>query len=292
MAKRFTDTEKYKDSWFVDLEPIEKLLFYYLIDSVDNAGFYEISFRHISFHIGISKEEILGAIKGLSRGLLGAEKNIEKGSKIYLKNFLQHQKMYPLNPYNAFHKSSLKIFNENLEFINSYEFLKNLSVLGAKIKDKKIVESIDTNLLKFLKEEMGLTSPLVKGIVKEKGKGEVEEKGKVFGKSENLLKISKLEIELKNSFSWKETICRNVNETDIKITPEEIDDKISQFIKTISGDGEDEKDLKDAKKHFNRWLMLDIKNTSNEKQQNSKNQSGTSDAFRTKTLERLGFVSA
>ena len=274
----------------MDLEPNEKLLFYYLIDSVDNAGFYEISFRHISFHLGITKDEILGAIKGLSRGLLGAEKPIEKGSKIYLKNFLQHQKIFPLNPYNAFHKSALKIFNENIEFVSSYDFLKNISVIGAKTKDKKIIETVDTNLLKFLKEEMGLTSPLVKGLVIVKEKGEVEEKGKVFGKFENLLKISKLEIELKNSFTWKETVCRNISETGVKISIEEIDDRITQFIKTISGDGEEEKDLKDAKKHFNRWLMKEITNISNGKR-DSKEQTGASAAYRAKTAERLGIVS-
>lgn len=298
MAKRFTDTEKYKDSWFLDLDATEKLFFYYLIDNVDNAGFYEVSFRHITFHLGFSKNEILGAIEGLGRGLLGAKNKIDKGSKIYLKNFLQHQKTFPLNPYNAFHKSALKIFNDNIEFVEAHDFLKNLTVIGAKTKDKKIVENIDTTLLKFLKKEEGLDSPLVKVKVKVKEKGkvevEVEEKVKVkvFGKSENLLKISKLETELINSFSWKETICRNVNETDVKITLDQIDDKIAQFIKTIEGDGEDEKDLKDAKKHFNRWLMLDIKNTSNEKQQNSNNQSGPSSAYRAKIAERLGVVSA
>jgi len=291
MAKRFTDTEKYKDSWFVDLEPIEKLLFYYLIDSVDNAGFYEISFRHMSFHLGINKIEILGAIKGLTRGLLGAEKTIEKGSKIYLKNFLQHQKMYPLNPYNAFHKSALKIFNENLDFVNQYDFLKNITVSGAKTKEKKIVESIDTNLLKFLKNNMGLTSPLVKGLVIVKEKGEDLEKGKVFGKSENLLKISKLENELKNSFSWKETVCRNIRETGTETSIEEIDDRITQFIKTISGDGEEEKYLKEAKKHFNRWLIIEIKKTTNEKSDN-KNQTGATSEFRRRTAERLTGASA
>ncbi len=42
MATRFTETNKWKDKWFRSLDPLEKVLFIYLIDNCDNAGFIEI----------------------------------------------------------------------------------------------------------------------------------------------------------------------------------------------------------------------------------------------------------
>ncbi|MDB0602139.1 hypothetical protein PL373_13470 [Tenacibaculum maritimum] len=181
MAKRLTNTEKYNDSWFVDLEAVEKLLFYYLIDHVDNAGFYEVSLRHIQFHLGVSKDEILGAIKGLRRGLLGADSDIQNGDKIYLKNFLKHQKMLPLNPFNSYHINALRVFETNFRFVEKHPFLQNLIVKGTKTKDKEIIKNIDTNLIKYLKENQGLTSPIVevKVIVEVEEDVEEKEKGKI-----------------------------------------------------------------------------------------------------------------
>ena len=161
MANRLTSTDKYADSWFIELETIEKLVFYYLIDHVDNAGFYEISIRHIQFHLGISKDEILGAIKGLCRGLLGADSEIKNGDKIFLKNFLKHQKMQPLNPFNSFHSNALKSFELNIDFVNKHPFIQKLKVYGEKKLDGKVVKTIDTNLINYINKKQGLESPLV-----------------------------------------------------------------------------------------------------------------------------------
>ena len=43
MAYRFTDTNKWHDAWFSSLKPLEKLLFNYLCDNCDIAGFIEIN---------------------------------------------------------------------------------------------------------------------------------------------------------------------------------------------------------------------------------------------------------
>ena len=52
MAYRYSDTLKWQDEWFVDLTSIEKLLFLYLYDNCDIAGFFELSYRKISFDLG------------------------------------------------------------------------------------------------------------------------------------------------------------------------------------------------------------------------------------------------
>ena len=188
MALRFTDTEKWKDPWFSDLENQEKILFLYLQDNVNNAGIYEISIKRLKFDLSFSEEEILGAIKGLSRGLVGYKEGLKTCDKIYLKNFLKYQKNTPLNPFNSFHYSAIKAFSEDYPFICEHDFIANLPVAGIKKnKQGKILKEIKTTLKSYL-ENQGLASPLV--IVK--GKGIVEVKGKVkrkgtFEKSEKLL---------------------------------------------------------------------------------------------------------
>jgi len=180
MSRRLTDSEKYKDAWFIELNPTEKLVFYYLIDNVDNAGFYEISLKYMKFHLDISSEEILGAIKGLGRGLLGADLEIKSGTKIYLKNFLKHQKNLPLNPFNSFHKQTLTILSGEFDFVQKYPFLSNLEVSGT---NQKTGEKINEILINYIIKNQGLNSPLVKVKVevnsKSNEKGGVGEKTKI-----------------------------------------------------------------------------------------------------------------
>lgn len=119
MAYRFSDTGKWSDEWFVDLSPIEKLLFMYLCDNCDIAGFYELSLRKLSFDTGISPEEIKGALKGLERGyILSNDKKV-----LFLKKFIKHQKNLPLNPDNKAHRGIISRFDNysdkfELDFIS------------------------------------------------------------------------------------------------------------------------------------------------------------------------------
>ena len=52
MAKRFTDNQKWSKSWFMDLEPKDKLLWIYMIDSCDHAGIWEVNWKLTSFMVG------------------------------------------------------------------------------------------------------------------------------------------------------------------------------------------------------------------------------------------------
>ena len=117
MANRFTKTEKWKDKWFVSLLPYEKLVWNYLCDNCDNAGFFEPNARIDAFTIGISVSDFEGALKGLIRGLIFSQDN----EKIFIKKFLLHQNNWPLNSTNNAHKQIINIINSNVNKFN-YDF--------------------------------------------------------------------------------------------------------------------------------------------------------------------------
>lgn len=52
MAKRFVDTDIWKDPWFQELAPINKCLWKYLCDNCDNAGVWKINKSLAQFQIG------------------------------------------------------------------------------------------------------------------------------------------------------------------------------------------------------------------------------------------------
>ena len=123
MAYRFTNTEKWADNWFSNLKQFEMLLFLYLIDNCDIAGFIEINYRRWASDLNSSQQTIEGALKGLERGLILSLSN----DCLFIKNFIKHQKNLPLNPENKAHAGILKRFEvykekfniENIElFIN------------------------------------------------------------------------------------------------------------------------------------------------------------------------------
>jgi hypothetical protein len=113
MAYRFTNTDKWNDSWFSELKPIEKLLFIYLCDNCDIAGFIEINMKRWSADIDITKSQIEGALKGLERGLIYSELK----DCIFIIKFIKHQKNLPINPNNQAHKGIISRFdNYSLKF--------------------------------------------------------------------------------------------------------------------------------------------------------------------------------
>lgn len=137
MAYRFSDTSKWADEWFVDLTPHEKLLFMYLCDNCDIAGFYEVSTRKVTFDIGLSPEDVVGAFKGLQRGyILSTDKKV-----IFLKNFIKHQKNLPLNGRNKSHKGILSRFeNYKSKFLVDLVLLVNNGISPEQPPEGKPLE--------------------------------------------------------------------------------------------------------------------------------------------------------
>ena len=155
MAYRFTTTEKWTDSWFSQLTPLQMLLFIYICDNCDIAGFINVNIKRWASDLNSTHDNILGALKGLSRGLIySTNKEV-----LFVKNFLKHQKNYPLNPNNNAHLGILKrVEDQKSQFaVDSLESLLSLESLGA---------------------GEGLPSPYGKGNGKGSGKGNGKGSGK------------------------------------------------------------------------------------------------------------------
>ena len=156
MSYRFTNTDKWRDSWFSELTPYGKLLFIYFCDNCDIAGFYEINPRRIVFETGLSNKNIEESLKGLQRGFWKSK----RGSWIFIINFIRHQKNFPINPSNSAHKGIIKSIESHLQ---DYEC--------------DTMDTFFTELQKYHYESrgleaptMGLDSPIGKGIGKGNGK--------------------------------------------------------------------------------------------------------------------------
>tara|TARA_R110000782_G_C14534468_1_gene382886 strand:+ start:39 stop:527 length:489 start_codon:yes stop_codon:yes gene_type:complete len=50
MAKRMTDSEKWKDPWFSELSNDYKIVWLYLLDDCDNAGIWQCNMRMLNFN--------------------------------------------------------------------------------------------------------------------------------------------------------------------------------------------------------------------------------------------------
>ena len=121
MAYRFTNTDKWDDHWFSSLKQIEMLLFMYLCDNCDIAGFAEINLKRWAVDLNSTPDTIEAALKGLDRGIVFSKDH----DAIFLRNFLKHQKNLPLNKNNKAHVGILRRFELyrqkfNIEDINLF----------------------------------------------------------------------------------------------------------------------------------------------------------------------------
>ncbi len=102
MAKRYTDTEKWNDAWFMDLGPDMKLFWLYLTDNCDHAGIWRVNIRLAGFVTGIeglTKEKALEAF---------GDRVLDLGEYWFLRKFVEFQ-YGKLNPENKVHYSVLKV---------------------------------------------------------------------------------------------------------------------------------------------------------------------------------------
>jgi hypothetical protein len=223
MAKRFSTIEKWDDLWFSELQPISKLLFLFLVDKCDNAGFVEINPRLHSFIIGISKQEYLDSLQTLDKVLVWSV----SGEKIWLKNFIFYQNNLPLNIENNAHKQIINLLKQNIELFD-FDF-----------------SNILPNLAPY--------QPLIRDLGNGNGKGIGNGIGKGNGNNLNgvMHEISKLSLVMQSEDSWLESIARKY-----KCSITFATDKILDFITHLEAQGEESKTLQDAKSHYDNWFRI------------------------------------
>jgi len=94
MAKlRTVNTRFWDDSYVINLDPIEKLLFLYLLTNplTNIAGIYEVSLRRVSFDTGIEKDMVQKILKRFEK----EKKVFYKAGWVGIVNFVKNQSMNP-----------------------------------------------------------------------------------------------------------------------------------------------------------------------------------------------------
>lgn len=102
MSKRFTDTDKWKDDWFLGLSPNQKLFWGYLCDHCDHAGVWRVSKKaaELLLEVSIDFDEFLS--------VAGDRIKVLEGGYWYLTKFCQFQ-YGTWNRANSAHRGALKI---------------------------------------------------------------------------------------------------------------------------------------------------------------------------------------
>jgi hypothetical protein len=157
VAKRFTDTDKWKDAWFTELEPSMKIFWIYLCDTCDHAGIWRVNFRVASSLIGtiLDKQSALKA--------LGDRVRVVADDKWFIEKFIKFQYPKGLSDNSKIHQgviNSLK--NNNIDAKPYLTLIEGLAKPKQRVQDKDKYKEIDSSFLnKFLKkEELVITNPV------------------------------------------------------------------------------------------------------------------------------------
>lgn len=140
MAKRFTDTNKYRKPFIRGLEGAYKLLWDYLYHDCDHAGIWIVDFEIAQIYIGadmpINKERALILFNNNEKRII----EIDNGCKWFIPSFIIFQ-YGELSENNRAHNSVIKILKTN----NLYNDNKGLisSLQGGKDKDKELDKELD-----------------------------------------------------------------------------------------------------------------------------------------------------
>lgn len=134
MAKRFTDTEKWKKPFVKSLQTVHKLLWMYILDECDHAGIWHVEIDVAGIRIG-EEINIDDAIKDFGDHIVP----IDNGQKWFIPDFIRFQ-YGELNP-------SVKAHNSVISILKKYDLLKtfkgfvnSLETVMDKDKDKDIME--------------------------------------------------------------------------------------------------------------------------------------------------------
>jgi hypothetical protein len=143
---RVTKPEKWKDTFFLNLQPIEKLVFIYIYENCDDAGFFDINFNRMTTDIGIDSKTISVALNKLEKTYITSV----QADRIWLKKFLLHQNRLPLDlattegNFIKFQiESNINNFNNPQDFKNILENIKKKTKTKSEFTKPTLQEIID-----------------------------------------------------------------------------------------------------------------------------------------------------
>lgn len=107
MAKRFTDTEKWRDPWFYSLPTNYKLFWLYILDVCDNSGIYKVNFKLANIEIGfkIDIKKVMDLFKNRIQFI--------DSEKILILKFAEFQYGSFRNSKHPFHKKLVSIIDNS-----------------------------------------------------------------------------------------------------------------------------------------------------------------------------------
>lgn len=133
MAKRFTDTNKYKKPFIRGLQGAYKLLWDYLYHDCDHAGIWIVDFDIAQIYIGldmlVNKEDALKYFNSDEERII----EFNEGKKWFIPSFIEFQ-YGELNENNRAHNSVILILKKNNLYKNNKGLIRPLQ--GCKDKDK------------------------------------------------------------------------------------------------------------------------------------------------------------
>ena len=146
---RITNTDKWKDDWFLSLKASAKLLFIYLYENCDDAGFISLNSKFMATQIGMTPIKVVEAIKLLDKAIIMDSTDGKKGKKAWIKNFLFYQQQLPLEDGNSDHKKIKLILEKNLPLFNDN---KDIGEILSKIENP--TQSKRKGVSKFVKPSL------------------------------------------------------------------------------------------------------------------------------------------
>ena len=171
MAKRMTETEKWKDPWFSNLTNDERIAWLYLLDDCDNAGVWQCNIRNLNFNCNT--------------------------------NFTEEELM------SIFSERFVKISSDRFFIIKFCEFQYGIDFLNK--KSKPVLSAIDKlkkyNLIEENnKSKLTLNIPLPNPYLTTKDKDQEQEKDKAKDKDKDMVKDHILSVQ----GNWENEVLTNL----------------------------------------------------------------------------------
>ena len=149
MAKRMTDTDKWKKRFVRDLSPQHKLLWFYILDDCNHAGMWEVDLEVASIRIGEKLQHDMPAEDMLPKSFLDKIVVLDDGDKWFIPDFIDFQ-YGELNPNSNVHKSVIALLQKH----NLEGYLKGSQTLPQGVQDKDVVKD-KVKAKRFVKPSLG-----------------------------------------------------------------------------------------------------------------------------------------